>query len=187
MNKKIYRINDKIEVDELQEVAHGIVQKALRVIETSGNKFASRIIEHKDDDTLQDLQQSVILELIKNDYVISKECYKIVNKMLYNYKNDKIKSVEIVVDDETNFSNIDFNSYVEYLKSESNIEFKDVKNRFSINELKLTDRQKEILNIYSKMQSMQQTADLLKVSKSFIEKTMRIIKQKAVKVASDIY
>lgn len=184
---KIYKINDKIEVDELQEVAHGIVLKALRVIETSGNKFASRIIEHKDDDTFEDLQQSVILELIKNDYIISKDCYKIVNKMLYNYKNDKIKSVEIVIDDETNCSNIDFNSYVEYLKSESSIEFKDVKNRFNINELKLTDRQKEILNIYSKMQSLQQTADILQVSKSFIEKTMRIIKQKAVKVASDIY
>lgn len=185
--KKIYKINDKINVDELQEVAQGITLKALRVIETSGNKFASRIIEHKDDDMLQDLQQSVILELIKNNYIISKDCYKIVNKMLYNYKNDKIKSIEIVVDEETNYSNIDYNSYVEYLKSDSNIEFKDVKSRFNINELKLTDRQKEILNIYSKMQSMQQTADILKVSKSFIEKTMRIIKQKALKVANDIY
>ncbi|MCI6189919.1 MAG: hypothetical protein MR691_08260 [Clostridium sp.] len=185
--KKIYKINDKIEVNELQEVARGIVLKALRVIETSGNKFASRIIEHKDNDTLEDLQQSVILELIKNNYIINKECYKIVNKMLYNYKNDKIKSVEIIVDDETNYSNIDYNSYVEYLKNDSAIEFKEIKNRFNIDELKLTDRQKEILNIYSKMQSMQQTADILKVSKSFIEKTMRIIKQKALKVASDIY
>lgn len=185
--KKIYKINDKIEVNELQEVARGIVIKALRVIETSGNKFASRIIEHKDDDTLEDLIQSVALELIKNDYIISKDCYRIVNKMLYNYKNDRIKSVEIVVDEETNFSNLDLNSYVEYLKSDSAIEFKEIKSKFNIDELKLTKRQKEILNIYSKMQSMQQTADLLQVSKSFIEKTMRIIKQKALKVASDIY
>lgn len=185
--KKIYKINDKINVDELQEVARGIVLKALRVIETSGNKFASRIIEHKDDDMLQDLQQSVILELIKNDYIISKDCYKIVNKMLYNYKNDKIKSVEIVVDEETNYSNLDFNSYVEYLKSDSNIEFKDVKNRFNIDELKLTDRQKEILNIYSKMQSIRDVANLLNVSKRTVQTTIERIRQKAIAVANDIY
>lgn len=185
--KKIYKINDKIEINELQEVARGIVLKALRVIETSGNKFASRIIEHKDDDTLEDLIQSVILELIKNNYIINKDCYKIVNKMLYNYKNDKIKSVEIVVDDETNFSNLDFNSYVEYLKSDSAIEFNDVKNRFNINELKLTDRQKEILNIYSKMQSIRDAANLLNVSKRTVQTTIERIRQKAITIASDIY
>lgn len=184
---KIYKINDKINIDELEEVARGITFKALRVIETSGNKFASRIIEHKDDDTLQDLQQSVILELIKNNYIISKECYKIVNKMLYNYKNDKIKSVEIVVDDETNFSNIDFNSYVEYLKSESSIEFKDVKSRFSIDELKLTDKQKEILNIYSKLQSIRDTATILNISKRNVQTVIERIRHKAFQVANDIY
>ncbi len=185
--EKIYRINDKIEINELEEVAHGIVLKALRVIETSGNKFASRIIEHKDDDMLQDLQQSVILELIKNNYIISKDCYRIVNKMLYNYKNDKIKSVEIIVDDETNYSNIDYNSYVEYLKSDSNIEFKDVKSRFNIDELKLTSRQKEILNIYSKMQSIRDVANLLNVSKRTVQTTIERIRQKAIIVANDIY
>lgn len=185
--KKIYKINDKINVDELEEVAQGITLKALRVIETSGNKFASRIIEHKDDDTLQDLQQSVILELIKNNYIISKDCYRIVNKMLYNYKNDKIKSVEIVVDDETNYSNIDFNSYVEYLKSDSAIEFKEIKSRFNIDELKLTKRQKEILNIYSKMQSIRDVANLLNVSKRTVQTTIERIRQKAIIVANDIY
>lgn len=185
--KKIYKINDKIEINELEEVAHGIVLKALRVIETSGNKFASRIIEHKDDDTLEDLIQSVALELIKNNYIISKDCYKIVNKMLYNYKNDKIKSVEIIVDDETNYSNIDYNSYVEYLKSDSNIEFKDVKSRFNIDELKLTSRQKEILNIYSKMQSIRDVANLLNVSKRTVQTTIERIRQKAITIASDIY
>lgn len=185
--KKIYKINDKIEVNELQEVAHGITMKALRVIETSGNKFASRIIEHKDDDTLQDLIQSVILELIKNNYIINKDCYKIVNKMLYNYKNDKIKSVEIVVDEETNYSNIDFNSYVEYLKNDSSIEFRDIKSRFNIDELKLTARQKEILSIYSKMQSIRDVANLLNVSKRTVQTTIERIRQKALQVANDIY
>lgn len=33
--KKIYKINDKIEENELQEVAHSITLKALKVIETS--------------------------------------------------------------------------------------------------------------------------------------------------------
>lgn len=185
--KKIYKINDKINVDELEEVARGIVLKALRVIETSGNKFASRIIEHKDDDTLQDLQQSVILELIKNNYIINKECYKIVNKMLYNYKNDKIKSVEIVVNDETNSSNLDFNSYVEYLKNDSEIEFKEIKSKFNIDELKLTDRQKEIINIYSKMQSIRDVANLLNISKRTVQTTIERIRQKAITIASDMY
>lgn len=185
--KKIYKINDKINVDELEEVAKGITLKALRVIETSGNKFASRIIEHKDDDTLEDLIQSVALELIKNNYIISKDCYKIVNKMLYNYKNDRIKSVEIVIDEETNFSNLDLNSYVEYLKSDSAIEFKEIKSKFNIDELKLTKRQKEILNIYSKMQSLRDVANLLNVSKRTVQTTIERIRQKAITVANDIY
>ena len=96
--KKIYRINDKIEINELEEVAHGIVLKALRVIETSGNKFASRIIEHKDDEMLEDLQQSVILELIKNNYIINieyaNEHEHISKDMFCKFVSDMIDEVE---------------------------------------------------------------------------------------------
>ena len=117
--KKIYKIGDTIEAEELDKVASGIVRKALKVIETSGNRWATRIIEGQDKDTLEDLQQLVILEIIENNYVISKECYRKINKYLYNYKVNRVKSVEIVVNDE-NICNIDRYSYISYIKEERN-------------------------------------------------------------------
>lgn len=93
--KKVYKnkIGDKIEIEELEEVATGIAIKGLKVVEASGNLWATRIIEGKDVDTLEDIKQTVILKLIENNYTITKECYRVINKILYNYKKSKINTV----------------------------------------------------------------------------------------------
>lgn len=181
--KKIYRIGDKIEVDELEKVAKGITIKALKVIETSGNRWASRIIEKQDLDTLEDLQQIVILKLIENEYIINRECYKVVNRYMYNYKVNNIRNIEIVVNDENNISNLDRKSYIEYIKEECDTLKNNIySKKISIEMLQLTEKQKEILNIYSSLNSLQATADLLGVAKSTVQVTIERIREKTKKL-----
>lgn len=180
--KKVYKIGDKIEVEELDKVASGIVKKALKVIECSGNRWATRILENQDLDTLEDLKSLVIIEILENNYKITKECYRKVNKFLYNYKVNRVKSVEIVVNDE-NICNIDRYSYISYIKEERNeLEKREIVKKFSLDMLDLTEKQKEILNIYSKIRSMSQTAEILGVAKSTVQVTIERIRKKAVAV-----
>lgn len=181
--KKIYKIGDKIEnVEELETIATGVVIKALKIIEAQGNNWSTKIIEGKDIDTLEDLKQVVLLEIIENDYIISKECYKKVNKYLYNYKVDRVKNIEIVVNEDENISNIDRYSYIDYIKEENNIiENKQVAKKFSLDMLELTEKQKEILNIYSKMNSYEKTAEILGIAKGSVQTTIKRIKEKALK------
>jgi hypothetical protein len=181
--KKIYRICDNVEVEKIEEVASGIVLKGLKVIEASGNRWASRIIEKKDVDTFEDLKSIVILEIIENNYIISKECYRKINKYLYNYKTEKIKNIEIVVNEEENISNIDKYSYIDYIKEkQSYYENEKKKNRISIELLELTEKQKEVLNIYSKFNSYEKTADILGVTKATVQTTVNRIREKTKKL-----
>lgn len=185
--KKVYRIGDKIEIEELEEVATGIAIKGLKVVESSGNMWASRIIEGKDVDTLEDIKQSVILKLIENNYIISKECYQVINKILYNYKKSKINDVEIVVNDENGSSSLDYNSYIEYVKNNDYVlKSENIKNKIALQELQLTKKQLEILHIYVKLGSMQGTADVLGVTKSTVQTTINRIKQKTSKLINSV-
>lgn len=185
--KKVYKIGDKIEMEELEEVATGIAIKGLKVVEASGNMWASRIIEGKDVDTLEDIKQTVILKLIENNYTITKECYRVINKILYNYKKSKINNVEIIVNDENGSSNLDYSSYISYVKNNDYLyESENIKNKMLLKELDLTKKQLEILNIYAKLGSMQETADLLGVTKSTVQTTINRIKQKATKLINSV-
>lgn len=185
--KKVYKIGDKIEVEELETVAHGIALKGLKVIESSGNMWATRIIEGKDVDTLEDIKQTVILKLIENNYIISKECYQVINKILYNYKKSKINNVEIVINDENGNSNLDFNSYITYIKSNDYVlESESIRNKIALQELQLTKKQLEIIRIYAKLGSMQGTADILGVSKSTIQTTINRIREKTTKLINSV-
>lgn len=185
--KKVYRIGDKIEIEELETVATGIAIKGLKVVESSGNLWATRIIEGKDVDTLEDIKQTVILKLIENNYIISRECYKVINKILYNYKKSKINNVEIIINDENGASNLDYNSYIEYIKSNDYVlESENIKNKMLLSELQLTKKQLEILHIYVKLGSMQETADVLGVTKSTIQTTINRIKQKTTKLINSV-
>ena len=72
----------------------------------------------------------VILKLIENNYIITKECYQVINKILYDYKKSKINNVEIVINEENGNSNLDFNSYISYVKNNDHImENENIKKR----------------------------------------------------------
>lgn len=181
--KKVYKIGDKIELNEIEKISEGIVLKALKVIETSGNRWASRIIERKDIDTFEDLKQTVALKLIESNLVVSKECYKVVNKYLYNYKKEKVNNIEIVINEESNASNVDIQSYVEYLKTENDfINNKEELKKVTLEKLELTEKQKEILNIYSSTNSMSKTAEILGIAKSTVQVTIERIRNKTIKL-----
>lgn len=186
-NKKVYKIGDKIGIEELETVAHGIALKGLKVIESSGNMWATRIIEGKDVDTLEDIKQTVILKLIENNYIISKECYQVINKILYNYKKSKINNVEIVINEENGASNLDFNSYISYIKNNNYVlESESIRNKISLQELQLTKKQLEIIRIYAKLGSMQGTADILGVTKSTVQKTIERIREKTTRLINSV-
>lgn len=181
--KKSYKVGDKIKENEIEGVALGVVKKALKVIETSGNRWATRIIEGKDIETMEDLKSLIILEILENNYIISKECYRKVNKYLYNYKVERVKNIEIVINENENISNIDKYSYISYIKEEKNdIENKEMVKNFSLEMLDLTEKQKEILNIYSKIGTFGKTAEILGVAKSTVQVTIERIRKKAVAV-----
>lgn len=183
----MYKIGDKIGIEELETVSKGIVLKALKVIESSGNLWASRIIEGKDKDTFEDLKQNVIVKLIENDYIISNDCYRIVNKTLYNIKKENIKNIEIVVNENSNISNLDYESYIQYVKQETNIfESTKQKKEFLLKELRLTEKQLEILNIYSSVNSMSKTAEILGIEKSSVQTTIERIREKTKKLIYNV-
>lgn len=159
--KKVYKIGDTIEAEELEAVSKGITKKALKVIEASGNRFATNIIEGKDKDTFADLCQSVAVALIENNYIITKECYKIINHYLYNYKKSQ---VVLHIDAEADANELNANAYIEYMttdytqktsKKTSVLKYQAILNT-------LTDRQKEIFKIYVKLQNLHAAARVLR-------------------------
>ena len=173
----MYKINDKIKIEELQEVAKGMTYKALKVISTNGDKLAFEILEGKKPDIMEDLRQEVILQLILNDYVISKECFKIVRKILYH----KTKEVlELVIDEDNKDQENENNkkAYITYINNEYKTESKS--NVFNVSLLldDFTERQREIINIYSKINSMGKTAELLGIAKGTVNNTIRRLREK---------
>lgn len=163
-----YKIDDIIKEEDkkdIYKIARGIVIKALKIVEASGNCWASRLLENKDKDTLEDIIQDVLLVLIENNYKITKECYKIINKTLYNKKKTEIKniSINLIVEDNKNSNELDKKSYVEFLEKElySN---KTENKKIMLSKLNLTKKQLEILNIYAKTGSYAKTAEYLNLS-----------------------
>ena len=63
-NKKIYKINDKINVEDLEEVSRGITRKAINVIATNGDKIALELQEGKHRELLEDIIQEVATQLM---------------------------------------------------------------------------------------------------------------------------
>lgn len=185
-----YKINDIIKMedrDNIYIIARGIVIKALKIVEASGNCWASRLLENKDKDTLEDLIQDVLLVLIENNYKITRECYRIVNKTLYNKKKTEIKniSINLIIEDNKNSNELDKKSYVEFLEKElySN---KTENKKIMLSKLNLTKKQLEILNIYSKTSSYAKTAEYLNLSsRGTVQNTIKRIQNKALALATE--
>ena len=180
--KKNYKIGSIIKKEDLQEVCRGITRKALKVIETKGNNWVSRILEYKDLDTLQDLEQTVAMQILEDNYQITREAFRIVNKYMYNYKVQDIKNIEITID-ENGISNLDRKSYINYVMEEvTPIEKTEKNKQFNIELLGLTEKQLEILNVFSKMGSFGKTAEVLGITKSTVQTTINRIKNKTLKI-----
>ena len=183
--KKVYKMGDVIDVadyENIMEIAKGVVKKGLKVIEASGNKHATTILEGRDNDTFQDLTQNVAMIIYENNYTIVKDCYKSINKVLNDKKRDVAKVQEIVLNDTDNLNDLEKLSYINYIKEQNGDFLGDVqeqKGKISIENLKLTTRQLEILNIYSKIGSERRAAELLGVTRQGVQNALKTIRKKA--------
>ena len=151
-----------------------ILLKGLKVnYAFSYNKRIERILENKDKDTLEDLLQD--LELMNLEEKTSKEMYAYIDNYFYKTKKEDTATVEIVVNEEEEENNaLDKIAYINYISNNNYVE----KQSFDIDELDLTDKQKEILNIYATTNSMSKTADFLGVSKSTVQTTIERLRKK---------
>ena len=152
-----------------------ILVKGLKVnYAFSYNKRIERILENKDKDTLEDLLQD--LELMNLEEKTSKEMYSYIDNYFYKIKKEDTATVEIVVNEEEEEENnaIDKIAYINYISSNNYVE----KQSFNIDDLDLTDKQKEILNIYATTNSMSKTAEFLGVSKSTVQTTIERLRRK---------
>ena len=172
-------INSKINVEDLEKVSKIIVTKALKVISCSGSIYAIKLLENKDVDTLEDLRQEVSLQIILDDYIISKNAYKVVRS--YIYKNYEKTETEIFTSEEKQEEKEEKASYISFL-SNSNEETEKA-SKINIEKLykKLSDTEKKIYNYYF-INNMKQSelAKMTNTSKQNVNKLIRKIKQKAV-------
>lgn len=126
------------------------------------------------------------MQLILNDYIISKECFKIVRSYIYKKNRDII---ELIVDDDgtdNNFYNMqDKKAYINYMNNYKEIRTSKV---FDVNILLegLTMRQREIITMYAKIGSMSKTAELLGIKKSSVSDTIYTIRNKINKLQYEI-
>lgn len=172
-------LNSKIEVQDLEKYSKIITKKALKVISCSGSIYAIELLENKDTDTLEDLYQEVATQLILDDYIVTKNAYKIVRSYIYhNYEKNEVELFASEENQETAEENA---SYISFL-SNSNEETKkaskiDVKKLYK----KLSDTEKKIYNYYF-INNMKQKniAEMLDVKKQTITSYIKRIKQKAV-------
>lgn len=141
----------------------------------SGNKRVERILENKNVEDLEDLLQD--LELMNLEGKDASEMFKYIDAWCYGRKKEDTATVEIVVngeEEEEENNAIDKISYINYINNNNYVE----KQTFELDDLGLTDKQKEILNIYATTNSMSKTADFLGVSKSTVQTTIERLRKK---------
>lgn len=197
INKKIELNNN--EIMEVMETSKKIACKVLKVAcSSSGSSYFWNGLECKND-LKEELESIAYLAMLESGFYINNKLYikgkifksnvkkfeflnkktvvSAINKAIY--KNRRIEEVkEFSLDNETeeNKNEVEKISYKLY---NSNIyELKKDNSNILIEKLCLTERQKEILLIYSKTRSYQRTADLLGVGKTTVLKTIQRIRQK---------
>lgn len=173
----MYKMGDIIKIEELEEVAKGISLKAVKVIATNGDKLAFEILEGKRPEILEDIKQDVILKLLENNLKIEKNCFQVVRSAIYRTNKNNI---ELIIDEEKSdfLEYQDQKAYLQFIDKE--IGTKEKSKNFSIGELLegLTERQKEIIFMYSKINSFGKVAELLGVSKSTVSNTIYRLREK---------
>lgn len=177
-------LNQKIKVEEVEKYSKIITKKALKVISCSGSVYALKLLEDRDLDTLEDLYQEVGLQIILDDYIITKNSFKVVRSFIY--RNFEKTELEIFTNDTEKTDiiekTIDNTCYISYLDN-SNEEPKkaskiDLKKLYKV----LSDTEKNIFQYYF-VNNMKQKdiAKMLDIKKQNITTYINRIKQKAVK------
>lgn len=183
-NKKTL-LNSKIRKEELNYYSKIIVKKALKVISCSGSIYAIRLLENRDVDTLEDLYQEVATQLILDDYVVTKNAYKVVRSYIYhNYEKNE---VELFASDEMQEEKENDVAYISYLNNNNDekkeLKKLDTKKLYSI----LSDRQKEVYKYYF-INNMRQVdiAKMFECGKKNINNLINDIKIKAKKCIIEV-
>lgn len=199
--KKIkFNINDKDFTQELQVASAKILAKTLNVIYAkSSSQYVLDILQHKNIEDLHDLQQEVSLMILSNNFMyndiikIKNNYYKIkrskqelrvldlqricrrINSIIYHTRKNKesIIALDIIRQQEERTECISC-YIVEHTEKTNKIK----KQMQSIVELNLTEKQKEILQMYATMRSTYKVAEGLNISRSAVDTTLRRIKSR---------
>lgn len=177
-NKKTL-LNTRINAEDVEKYAKIIVKKALKVISCSGSIYAIKLLENKDVNTLEDLQQEVALQLVLDNYTINKNTFKVVRS--YIYKNYEKTEVEIFTTEEQEEQATENASYISYINSNGTEKQKaskiDLKKLYKV----LSATEKKIFKYYF-INNMKQKdiAKMTETTKSNINILIKRIKQKAI-------
>lgn len=199
--KKIkFNINDKEFTQELEVASAKILSKTLNVIYSkSSSQYVLDILQHKNIEELHDLQQEVSLLILSNNYMynniikIKNSYYRInrskqelrvldvqricryINSIIYHSRKNKenVIALDIIREQEERTECVSC-YIVEHTEKTNKIK----KQMQSIAELKLTEKQKEILQMYANMRSTYRVAEVLNISRSAVDTTIRRIKNR---------
>lgn len=172
-------LNQKINVEDLEKYSKIIVKKALKVISCSGSMYAIELLEGKDKNTMEDLQQEVALQLILDNYIVNKNTFKVVRS--YIYKNYEKTETEIFTTEEEEEKATENASYISYINSNGTEKKKatkiDLKKLYKV----LSVTEKKIFQYYfiNNMKKID-IAKMLDIKKQNITTYILRIKQKAV-------
>jgi RNA polymerase sigma factor (sigma-70 family) len=173
-------INSKVEMEELQKVSEIITRKALKVISCSGCIYALELLEGKDVNTMEDLKQEVALQIILDDYMVTKNSFKMVRSYIYKNKEKDGNRISYYIDNDT--TGLDNEVYCSWLhETDSKNECKEIR-KISVDDLELSERQKEIFEMYLSGTSCRKIAELLDISVGTVSNTIKRIKNKSVKL-----
>lgn len=200
IKKIIFNVNDKEFTQELESTSAKILAKTLNVIYSkSSSQYVLDILQHKNIEDLCDLQQEVSLLILSNNYIynnvikIKNSYYRInrskqelkvldlkricryINSMIYHTRqnNKNVIALDIIRQQEERTECVSC-YIVEHTEKTNKIK----KQMQSIAELKLTEKQKEILQMYANMRSTYRVAEALNISRSAVDTTLRRIKSR---------
>lgn len=199
--KKIkFNANDKEFAQAVQVASAKILIKTLNVIYSkSSNQYVLDILQHKNIEELHDLQQEVSLQILCCNYLyndiikIKNNYYKIkrnrrelqvldlqricryINSIIYHSRKNKenVIALDIIREQEERTECVSC-YIVEHTEKTNKIK----KQMQSIADLKLTEKQKEILQMYTSMRSTYRVAEALNISRSTVDTTLRRIKSR---------
>lgn len=206
-NVKVFNNKEGKEKNIDFEIIKKVAMKALKVVATNGDKKALDILiyfkNYKTDD-FEDLIQAVALASMENGYkmnskiliknhvfnlkkkingfnfinkVSKKNIYRVVRKEIYRLSKDEIHCISYnnYIDEKKEY--IETISYNQFLCSNNSYEM-EKKAKFNIESLGLTERQTEIIKMYASLKSINKVAEILRISKQAVSKTINIIRNK---------